>query len=44
MNKLEHNNYNQLVATIGSLLQAGKQKAFQKVNTILVETYWNIGK
>ncbi len=44
MNKLEHNNYNQLVATIGRLLQAGKQKAFQKVNTILVETYWNIGK
>lgn len=44
MNKLEHSDYDNLVERIGSLLEIGKQKAFQKVNTILVETYWQIGK
>ena len=44
MDKLEHNNYNNLVERIGDLLSQGKQKTFQKVNTILVETYWHIGQ
>lgn len=44
MKELHHDNYNTLVERIGSLLELGKQKAFQKVNTILVETYWNIGR
>lgn len=36
--------YNQLIAQIGHLLLAGRQKAAQTVNTILVHTYWEIGK
>jgi len=40
----KQHNYNELVESIGSLLAQSKQKAFQKVNTILVETYWQIGK
>lgn len=43
MNKPNQNKYNNLIESIGSLLALGKQKAFQKVNTILVETYWQIG-
>jgi len=44
MSTIKNNNYSHLVARIGGLLELGKQKAFQKVNTILVETYWQIGK
>ena len=44
MSNLEQINYSHLVERIGSLLLLGKQKAFQKVNIILVETYWQIGK
>ena len=36
--------YKGLIEEIGSLLLAGKSKAVQKVNTILVHTYWHIGK
>lgn len=43
-NKPADNDYKHLVERIGSLLVLGKQKAFQKVNTILVETYWQIGQ
>ncbi|MBS9766046.1 MAG: DUF1016 family protein [Flavobacteriaceae bacterium] len=38
------NTYNHLIANIGDLLALGRQKAFQKVNTVLVETYWNVGR
>ncbi|MCO5950766.1 PDDEXK nuclease domain-containing protein [Mucilaginibacter flavidus] len=36
--------YSQLVGQIGSLLAIGREKAALQVNTILVQTYWEIGK
>lgn len=36
--------YNSLIENIGILLQEGRKQAFQAVNTILVKTYWEIGK
>ncbi len=36
--------YNKLIVQIGELLQMGRQKATHSVNTILVQTYWKIGK
>ncbi len=41
---VENNIYQNLIAEIGGLLQSGRQKAIQSVNTILVHTYWEIGK
>src|SRR5665648_682511 len=37
-------NYQNLIAQIGALLLEGRQKAAQAVNTILVQTYWEVGK
>ena len=42
--QLQKNNYNQLVEQIGNLLLLGRQKAAMQVNSILVMTYWEIGK
>lgn len=36
--------YTALKEGIGSLLEAGRQQAAQQVNTILVHTYWQIGR
>lgn len=36
--------YQTLVDGIGSLLEQGRGKALKKVNTILVETYWRVGR
>ena len=36
--------YKQLVSQIGDLLAIGREKAAVQVNTILVHTYWEIGK
>ena len=36
--------YSSLLADISGLLAEGRKKAFQQVNTILVETYWSIGR
>lgn len=36
--------YQYLIAGIGNLLIAGREKAAQEVNTILVQTYWEIGR
>ncbi len=36
--------YNKLVEQVGELLITGRQNAAQSVNTILVETYWQIGR
>src|SRR5579863_4510564 len=36
--------YHQLIEGIGQLLAAGRRKAAQEVNGILVQTYWQIGK
>lgn len=41
---LEKNQYNSLIDQIGVLLSEGRQKAVQAVNTILVQTYWQIGR
>ncbi|MHA1575070.1 MAG: PDDEXK nuclease domain-containing protein [Alphaproteobacteria bacterium] len=44
MTKLQSSNYNSLKKSIALLLAKGRQKAAQSVNTILIETYWQIGK
>lgn len=46
MNKIlkQNKSYINLISNIGELLEKGRKAAFQKVNTILVETYWHIGK
>ncbi|MDD4877641.1 MAG: PDDEXK nuclease domain-containing protein [Candidatus Nanoarchaeia archaeon] len=36
--------YNGLVKDIGLLLEEGRRKALQSVNSIIVQTYWLIGK
>ena len=41
---LQENQYNHLIEQIGQLLSEGRQKAAQSVNTILVKTYWGIGR
>jgi len=42
--EIQQNQYSDLISRIGDLLQAGRQKAAQSVNTILVHTYWEIGR
>ena len=42
--EVQENKYQYLIQQIGDLLQAGRQKAAQSVNTILVHTYWEIGR
>ncbi len=36
--------YFSLIDSIGSLLEQGRKQAYQAVNSILVKTYWEIGK
>lgn len=36
--------YSSLITVIGFLLENGRRQAYQTVNTILVKTYWEIGK
>lgn len=44
-NELANNTeYNNLLSQIGDILSEGRQKASVAVNTVLVETYWSIGK
>lgn len=42
--ELQPTEYNQLITQIGELLILGRAKAAQQVNSILVRTYWEIGK
>lgn len=42
--EIQENTYQSLIEQIGGLLQSGRQKAIQSVNTILVQTYWQIGR
>ncbi len=45
MNKIPDNNkYSELLSNIGKLLEESRKAAIQKINNILVQTYWNIGK
>ncbi|WP_276481848.1 PDDEXK nuclease domain-containing protein [Paraflavitalea pollutisoli] len=39
-----HQPYTELVSNIGELLAAGRAKAARQVNSILVQTYWEIGR
>lgn len=41
---LEESKYATLVNEIGTLLQKGREQVAQSVNTILVQTYWLIGR
>ena len=41
---LEQSKYAHLINEIGNLLQKGKEQVAQSVNTILVQTYWLIGR
>lgn len=36
--------YNELIGSIGQLLNNAREKALQQVNSILVKTYWEIGR
>lgn len=36
--------YHKLILDIGTILEKGRQTAYTAVNTILVETYWHIGR
>ncbi|MEQ1555114.1 MAG: PDDEXK nuclease domain-containing protein [Ferruginibacter sp.] len=42
--ELEKVKYNKLINEIGDLLQKGREQVSQSVNTILVQTYWFIGR
>lgn len=37
-------NYHELITSIGALLEQGRRQAYHAVNSILVNTYWEIGK
>jgi len=41
---LQQDQYNQLIDRIGFLLSEGRKKAARQINTILVQTYWEIGR
>ncbi len=41
---ITNNTYTKLIDNIGDILSLGRQQAYQKVNTILVKTYWHIGQ
>jgi predicted nuclease of restriction endonuclease-like (RecB) superfamily len=41
---IQNNTYNKLIADIGGLLEKGRKAAFTSINSILVKTYWQIGK
>jgi predicted nuclease of restriction endonuclease-like (RecB) superfamily len=44
MPELTPRDYSILLFDIGNLLEEGRKNAFRQVNTILVETYWSIGR
>ena len=41
---IEQSKYTQLISEIGSLLQKGREQVAQSVNTVLVQSYWLIGR
>ena len=44
MKKITKNNYQILKEQIKTILSEGRKKALSSVNSILVQTYWNVGK
>ncbi|HII15752.1 MAG TPA: DUF1016 domain-containing protein, partial [Nanoarchaeota archaeon] len=41
---MQKEGYNRLVSEIGQLLEEGRKHAFLALNSIIADTYWNIGK
>ena len=44
MNNISTQNYKSLITDIGTLLNRGREQVAQTANTILVQTYWLIGR
>jgi hypothetical protein len=44
MMDLQNSEYGRLIECIGQLLNAGRERAAKEVNSILVQTYWEIGR
>ncbi len=44
LEKTTQSNYTQLINQIGDLLTLGREKAAHSTNTILLQTYWEIGR
>lgn len=44
MNNISTQNYQSLITDIGTLLNRGREQVAQTANTILVQTYWLIGR
>jgi hypothetical protein len=44
MSLLPDSSYQKLIVQIGGLLHQGRQQAAQAVNSLLVQTYWQIGR
>lgn len=46
MEKILHQNHNYtgLIKNIGAVLENGRRQAYAAVNSILVKTYWEIGR
>lgn len=42
--QIEESKYTYLINEIGNLLEKGREQAAQSVNTVLVQTYWLIGR
>ena len=42
--KKQEPEYSSLISNIGLLLEQGRKQAYQSINSILVKTYWEIGK
>ena len=41
---MQKNEYTNLILGIGQLLEEGRRRALQSVNSIIVQTYWEIGR
>ena len=41
---VEQSKYTELIKQIGGLLEKGREQVAKSVNTILVQTYWLIGR
>lgn len=41
---LQNNNYNNLIVDIWTIISNSRQKVITSINTVLIETYWNIWK
>jgi predicted nuclease of restriction endonuclease-like (RecB) superfamily len=44
MSKLINNQYNNLLHSIGLIVEKGKREAYAEISSIIVRTYWEIGK